>query len=103
MSIFSLFAQAKNCPPGQSGTDCFLNLPNAVADQNSVNTIFNIVFGVIGGIAVIIIIVQGIRFVLSGGDAQKAADARKGVIYAAVGLGVAVSAEIIVNLVVGKI
>ena len=62
-----------------------------------------IVFGVIAAVAVLIIVIQGIRFVLSAGDSQKAADARKGVIYAAVGLVVALSAEVVVRVVIGKL
>lgn len=99
--ISTIFAQTiKNC---NDGGDCLTNLPEVNADSTSVGALLGIVFGVIGAVAVVIIIVQGIRFILSGGDPQKATDARKGVIYAAVGLGVAVSAEIIVQLVVGRI
>ena len=101
--MFQIIAQAKNCPPGETGANCFLNLPNTTADGTSLQTIFNILFGVIGAIAVLIIIVQGIRFILSQGDSQKAADARKGVIYAVVGLAIAVLSEVIVTFVIGRL
>ena len=103
MNYLHILAQAKNCPPGETGPSCFLNLPNTSADSTTLQNMFSILFGVIGAVAVLIIIVQAIRFIMSQGDSQKAADARRGVIYAAVGLGVAVSAEIIVNFVVGRL
>jgi hypothetical protein len=57
----------------------------------------------LAAIAVLIIVIQGIRFVLSQGDSQKAADARKGVIYAVIGLVVALLAEAVVRLVIGRL
>lgn len=100
--MISIFAQIKNCDPGARG-DCLTTIPNVAADQSTVANVLGIVFGVIGAVTVLIIIVQAIRFILSNGDSQKAADARKGVIYAAVGLGVVVSAEIIIRFVIGRL
>jgi NAD/NADP transhydrogenase beta subunit len=56
----------------------------------------SIVFGIISAITVIIIIVQGIKFILSSGEPEKAASARKGIIYALIGLTISVSANLIV-------
>lgn len=98
--MLNIIAQTiSNC----SGSNCLTNIPEVDASPSVVSNALTVVFGVIGAITVIIIIVQAIRFILSNGDSKKAADARKGVIYAAVGLGVVVSAEIIINFVVGKI
>ncbi len=57
----------------------------------------------IGLIAVIIIIIQGIKMTLSTGDAGQVKSARDGVIYAAVGLVVAVLAQAIVRFVLNRI
>ena len=54
---------------------------------------------VLGLVAVIMIIVGGLKFVLSGGDANKVADAKKTIIYAIVGIVIAVLAVTIVHLV----
>lgn len=94
--------------PCNQGADGNINgiptgLPTTCANNTTLQPLLAIVFGVIAAVAVLIIIIQGIRFVLSQGDPQKSAAARKGVIYAVVGLGVAVSAEVIVNFVIGRI
>jgi len=54
-------------------------------------------------IAVIIIIVSGIRYATSGGDPQGVASARSAIIYALVALIVAVSTEIIIDFVLRRI
>lgn len=79
------------------------NLPEVAADKASLDNLLSIIFGVIAAVAVLIIVIQGIRFVLSSGDAQKAADARKGIIYALVGLAVALLAEAITQVVIGRL
>lgn len=66
------------------------------------NTI-NILLYVAGVIAVIIIVIGGIRFVTSEGDANSANKAKNSVVYAAVGLVVAVIAYAIVNLVLSNL
>ena len=96
------FSAIKNCPTG-GGADCLTKLPQTQTTPTTINSVLSIVFGVIAAVAVLIIVIQGIRFVLSAGDSQKAADARKGVIYAAVGLVVALSAEVVVRVVIGKL
>lgn len=56
-----------------------------------------------GAVAVIIIVVSGLRYVLSEGDPAKAAQARNGIIYAAVGLVVIVAAQSIITFVLDRI
>ena len=86
-----------------NGPGGLTNLPEVAANDASLDNLLSIVFGVIAAVAVIIIVIQGIRFVLSSGDPQKAADARKGVIYSLVGLVVVLLAEAITLLVVGRL
>jgi hypothetical protein len=45
---------------------------------------------IVGGISVIFIIIGGIRYATSGGDAEKVKKAKNTVLYACIGLGVAV-------------
>ncbi len=54
-----------------------------------ISNVTNIILFITGAIAVIMIIVGGIRYVVSGGDGKAATDARNTVVYAAVGLIVA--------------
>ncbi len=95
-------AQVKNCPNG-TGPDCLTNIPQVAANSSTLSTFLAILFGVLGFISVVVIVIQAIKFALSQGDPQKAADARKGIIYALVGLAVAVSAEIVVRVVINQI
>jgi hypothetical protein len=68
-----------------------------------VKSAINILLYVAGVIAVIIIVVGGLRFVTSEGDAQAANKAKNAVIYALTGLVVAVLAYALVNFILDKI
>lgn len=100
--MIQYIAQVQNCAQGDNSGACLTNLPTSSIDA-SMTAILGIIFGVIAAVAVLIIVIQGIKFMLSSGEPQKAADARKGIIYALVGLGVALSAEVMVHFVIGKI
>lgn len=63
----------------------------------------NIIALVVGVTAVFVIIIAGLRFITSGGDSAKASSARQAVIYALVGLVVAVLSKTIVTFVLDKI
>lgn len=78
-------------------------LPQAKADSTNVEVMLQVLFGFIGAIALLIIVVSGFRYILSGGEPEKTAKAKNGIIYAAVGLVVAISAQAIVTLVVQKV
>lgn len=68
-----------------------------------VKTIINIISFLAGAIAVILIVVSGIRFMLSGGDSQGAASARNMLIYAIVGLAIVALSQAIVHFVLNAI
>ena len=63
----------------------------------------NILSLVVGIVSVIIIVVEGLRMALANGDPGTAATARKGVIYACVGVAVALISQGIVALVLNKL
>ena len=67
------------------------------------NKILNAVTFVAGGIAVLMIIIGGLRYTLSSGDAGSAASAKNTVIYALVGLVLSVMANALVNFVLANI
>lgn len=58
---------------------------------------------VAGAAVVIMLILSGFRLITSGGDPQKAAQARKALIGSIVGLIVVVLAQAIVSLVIGQL
>jgi len=95
------FLAVINCTSGYS--NCDLNLPHVVAGSDNVRMVVQFAFGVIGALAVIYIIYAGIRISMSQGDPQTIAKSRQAIIFALVGLVVAVSAEIIVSFVLGRL
>ncbi len=95
-----------NCPnanPANPSNRCDTTLPQVRADPASVHSILQIVFGVIGAASVIIIIIASLQLVTSQGDPQSASRARQSIIYAVIGLVVALSAEVLVTFVLGSI
>ncbi len=66
-----------------------------------VQSIITLLLWLIGIISVIMIIVGGIRYALSGGDSNSINGAKNTILYAVIGLVVAMLAYAIVNWVVG--
>ncbi|MFZ2560608.1 MAG: hypothetical protein WAW91_03200 [Candidatus Nanoperiomorbaceae bacterium] len=62
--------------------------------------IINIMLFIVGILAVIMLIYGGIRYVLSSGDAGRVKDAKNTVLYAIVGLVVAIFAYAIINWII---
>lgn len=65
--------------------------------------ITNTILYIVGIIAVIMLIIGGIKYVISGGDAKKVTDAKNTVLYAIIGLIVAFLAFAIVNFVISAL
>lgn len=74
-----------------------------VDSSSIIDNILNIVFYIMGSLAVVMIIVGAIRFLTSNGDPGKNKQARMTIAYAVVGLIVVISAYAIVNWVLGRI
>lgn len=69
--------------------------------EDVVKNIISILFWIIGILAVIVIIYAGITFITAAGNPSKVAQAKTMIIYAVIGLVVAILAYTIVNFVVG--
>lgn len=82
--------------------DSSTKLPQASPDRAG-PVIINIVFSIIGAIALLIIVISGFRFVISSGEPEKVAKARQSIIYAVVGLVVTISAAAILNFVISSV
>lgn len=67
-----------------------------------IKTVINIMSAIGGVIAVIMIIIGGIRFVTSSGDSNSTASARNTIIYALIGLVVIAFAQVIVQFVLER-
>ncbi|HUD10649.1 MAG TPA: hypothetical protein VMR28_03190 [Candidatus Saccharimonadales bacterium] len=83
---------------------------NAVCDQtvntslgSLIATVINILSLIVGVASIIMVIVGGFRFIISGGDSTATASARNTVIYALVGLTIAILAQVLVHFVLGRL
>lgn len=65
-------------------------------------TVTNVMLFVVGAISVIMVIVGGLRYVVSGGNTANITTAKNTILYAIVGLIVAILAYALVNFVIGS-
>lgn len=88
-----------------TGTLNLSSLPNpgGVATGNIIQIILQDLFGVVGALSLLFLIIGGFRYILSGGEPQNSAAAKGTILYAIVGLIIAIVAESIVALVLGKV
>lgn len=95
----------KNPEQEQSGAaGVVTNQGNTKTDfQSIVSRVVTILFTIIGILAVISIIIGGIRYATSNGDQAAIKSAKNTILYAVVGLVVAMLAFAIVNFVVARI
>lgn len=66
---------------------------------SSFKTIINVILFILGAISVIMIVIGGVRYTVSGGDSSSTKGAKDTILYAVVGLVVAMLAYAIVNFV----
>ena len=71
--------------------------------EDVVKNIISILFWIIGILAVIVIIYAGIIFITAAGNPGKVAQAKTMIIYAVIGLAVAILAYTIVNFVINTV
>jgi len=76
---------------------------NLFGDTGVFKQVTNTILYIVGIIAVIMLIIGGIRYVISGGDSKKVTDAKNTVLYAIIGLVIAFLAFAIVNFVISAL
>ena len=98
------------CPDGTTSSDGTVNgcsdITNANKDTDlmtTMNTIINVIIGVIGFLAVAMIIYGGFQYTSSAGAADKVKSAKDTIMYGIIGLIVALLAFAIVNFVLGNV
>src|SRR3989344_4907767 len=101
---FNLFGATVNSGDCNSNPGlCDTGVPAVEANSNQVTQVLQIVFGLVGVIAVVILIWGGFQLMTSfGSNPEAAGKARRTIIYAAIGLAIAVSAEFMVSFVLNK-
>lgn len=72
-------------------------------DTGVFKQVTNTILYIVGIVAVIMLIIGGIRYVISGGDSKKVTDAKNTILYAIIGLVIAFLAFAIVNFVVSAL
>lgn len=110
VGLLGVFAPAVSAANGinicSNGNENSVYCKNKNTGETQVNgiikTIVEVLLTAVGAISIIMIVIGGIMFALSSGDAQKAAKARNTVLYAVVGLAVSLFASAIVNFVFNR-
>lgn len=108
--IFAQFDKVQNCAAGQSDVfnpeakgHCLTNLPQVMADGNTVQRGLAVVFAVIAAVALISLMIAALNYVTAFSDKDKIARSRRNIIYSLIGLVIALSAETIILTVVGRL
>jgi glucose uptake protein GlcU len=112
---FGAFAQPAYAADATECADDTVSLSNGAncakgADQSAklfgvggvFTTITNVLLFIIGAISVIMLIIGGIRYTVSGGDQNAVTAAKNTILYAVIGLLVAIFAYAIVSFVVDQ-
>ncbi len=98
-----VFSAINNCKQGSTASGCTTTLPQVAASETQLKNILSVVFGVIAAVAIITIMIAAVNFASAGGDSEKVSRSKNAIIYALIGLVIALSAEVIILTVLGKV
>lgn len=79
------------------------NLPEIAAGRGNLSDVLQIAIAVVAALSLLFIVIGGLRYVLSDGDPQNASRAKSTIIYALIGLLVAIAAQAIVSFVLNEV
>jgi len=71
-------------------------------EAGTFRTLTNVLLFIIGAVSVIMLIIGGLRYVVSGGDSTAVQGAKNTILYAIVGIIVAILAYAVVSFVIGS-
>lgn len=92
-----VYAQANKV---KDGVDSLVSDNQKVVSASSaIENLINAFLFIVGGLAVVMVIYGGFKYITSGGDAQAVASAKNTIIYAVIGIAVAVLAYAITKFV----
>ncbi len=107
VAVVPATTNAATCNPSSptidTGADCAKpdKTPSDITGEGGIfRTIVNVMLFIIGAVAVIMLIIGGIRYTVSGGDSGAVTSAKNTILYAIVGIIVAILAYAIVNFVI---
>jgi hypothetical protein len=88
------------------GQTCSGQTCSGTANNSSISSVIRSVLDIlsilVGVAAVIMIVIGGLRYIISGGDSNATAGAKNTIIYAIVGLIIALLAQVLVQFVLAK-
>ncbi len=90
------------CDSIGSGTDCGASTNGGTNVNSVIRTTINLFSGIVGVVAVIMIVVSGFKYITAGGDSAKVTSAKNTLVYALVGLVIVALAQTIVKFVLSK-
>lgn len=96
-SAFAIDPLEQVCKAGSSANDTAVCKSKDESADKLLGTVVNTLLFVVGALAVVMIIVAGILYTISSGDAGKVAQAKNTMTYSIVGLVVAFCAYAIIN------
>jgi uncharacterized protein YacL len=103
ISLLTILA-ATNCPPGsKTGIIDVCSLPHVTAGSDRLMIIYNTVIAMFGAVALLVLVIAGLRYVASNGDPNTMAKAKNTIIYAGIGLIVTLTAFVIVNFALNNV
>lgn len=73
------------------------------ANSSNLQIILSILFAIIGAVSVFMIVLAGFNFIVSGGNAEKIAKARRTIYYSLIGLIISIFASVIVSFLLKKV
>lgn len=86
----------------QDGVDQIDSNSSSTSIGDMIKIIVNVLLFILGAVAVIMIIIGGIRYTISQGDSGAITSAKNTILYAVIGLVVALLAYAIVNFVIAQ-
>ena len=101
--VSSVFAKPMTLREGAEAARCSTCPKDLFGDTGVFKQVTNTILYIVGIIAVIMLIIGGIKYVISGGDSKKVTDAKNTVLYAIIGLVIAFLAFAIVNFVISAL
>ena len=103
MVVLTTSVSALTLQEGAKAAQCDGCPSDLFGDRGVFKQVTNTVLYIVGIIAVVMLIVGGIKYLLSGGDSKKVTDAKNTVLYAIIGLVVCFLSFAIVNFVISAL
>lgn len=96
-AIIRLFAGNVTIPNEQ------VDIPQVAANDTTMATIFSAIFVVLGGVAVLFLVIGAFRYIISNGDQGNIKRAKDTILYSIIGIIISLLAFTIVQFVLGSV